>query len=149
MQGENNNSITVSYLKTIFWVFLSAQIIFFLIASIIVKSNEIHISDFARKLISYLVPLIAFFSLAAGILLNFLSARKLRSLEDKEEKIKRFTSANIIGWACVEGAVFISILAYLITGIIDFQIVAIVLILFFIFTIPTAKRIAFALGLDK
>lgn len=149
METSDLKKINIKNIQVIFWVLFFAQIVFFVIASIIVKTNNIEVSQISLDIFVFLAPVIAFLSIAAGLILNFFSARKLRKLSDPREKLQKFLSVNIIGWACLEGAVYICILGFLITGLIDFQIFAIALMLFFLFTIPTHRRVVFALKLSK
>jgi len=141
--------LNISTFLMIFWVLFAAQIIFFLIANVIVYTNKIHISDYAGQIIEYIVPIVVLGSVIAGLLLNFISARKLRNLSDVQEKFTRFTTNNIIGWAFIEGAVIMTILAFLITQHHFYQIAALIMISFFLITIPSAKRISFALNLNE
>jgi len=141
--------LNISTFLIIFWVLLAGQFVFFLIANVIVYTNQITISDEADKYMGIIVPVVVAGSVLAGLLLNFLSARKLRNLTDANEKFKRFTSNNIIGWAFIEGSVLMNIIAFIITSHHFYQVAATLMMLFFLITIPTTSRIAFALNLDE
>lgn len=145
----DKQKLNINTLKVIFWGLLFSQVMFYLIANLVVITNDYHVSATTDKIMNILAPLVIILSVLAGLLLNVFSAQKLRQLNDPNEKIRRFSSNNIIGWACIEGSVLMNIIAFLITGHHFFQISALIMILFFLVTIPTTGRVAFALNLSE
>ncbi len=145
---ENKELINANFnsLRIIFLVLLGAQMMFLIICCVIVFTNNYHVSEVSESVFTYLVPAFIFINFTLGTL--FYSYRlKLKKKEaDFEEIARKYVSQSIIRWAFFEGAAFLTILAFLITGVLLYLYVAVFVIAVYILTMPRLEKMEDELG---
>jgi hypothetical protein len=146
---ENKQELSFASLRTIYWMLLFGQVLFFLVVSFVLNLNNSEVSEETRRIFLFLVPIVVIFSSGLGLAFNLVIATKLKDEPNLKIRFKKFATSNVIGWACIEGSTLICIIGYLITGLKLYQIMALVVILFFLLTIPTKDRVANGLNLSE
>ncbi len=128
--------------QIIFFALLSGQLVFLLIAVLLVQSGEISTNDNLFLILLIVDLMIVFPSLTVGPMFyrNFIN--KAKSGLSVEEKFNLYRQGIIIKLALVEAPTIFSIVGYLLTGSFVFLIIAVGVLVLFFFHKPTIEKFA-------
>lgn len=149
MTNESPNQFFKT-LNILFVALLMGQILFAGVSIIIlniVSTNGLADSNFEYG--NYLIPIVTISCLGMGM---FLLRKKVQSINKNaplEEKLNEYRAAKLIQWAITEVATLLSIIFYLLSGYINFIIIAAVIILYFLTLRPQKGRIINELQLNN
>lgn len=136
-------------LKIIFIALASGQLIYLLIASILLMNDMVGTNRDFSTVLGFVVPiLVVIMAAASKLVYNYLINSKLES-SSQAEKINVYRTGNIIRYTLIEGANLISITSYLITG--DFLYAGLFVIVMGIFFInyPSKEKFMAEFGLSS
>lgn len=136
-------------LKIIFIALASGQLIYLLIASILLMNDMVETNRDFSTVLGFVVPiLVVIMAAASKLVYNYLINSKLES-SSQAEKINVYRTGNIIRYTLIEGANLISITSYLITG--DFLYAGLFVIVMGIFFInyPSKEKFITEFGLSS
>ena len=148
MESSNTTTLGFTNLLVIFFTLLMGQVIFLVVCYVVVNTNESSISEETIDIFRVLTPLVVAVSIITGLSMNYFRLKTIRKVTDVHDKFKRFTANNIIGWACIEGASMMCIISFLVTHEMVYVYLAILVLAFFLFNMPTKSRIVSALQMD-
>lgn len=140
--GNENTGLNIRNLIIIFFVLVSAQIMFLIISLLIVYTNTYMVSGTAVKWTQNIVPVLAILTISIGLIIRFATISSMKKIPDTMAKFKKYSSNMIIGWAFFIGSTFVSILALFLTKNTLYLMLAVISILIFLITVPTQKRVA-------
>lgn len=146
MNSEQNSSLTV--LNTIFFGLLMGQVIFGVIAYVMLTENQ-YFSLSKDTAFFAVVCCVAVLGIYAGQFLFKKQLEKVHSAETLQKKINGYQTALIVKWALIEGHSLLALVAFLVTNNLLFFIVFICLVSFFFFQKPTKEKLIFDLELSR
>lgn len=128
--------------QIIFFALLSGQLVFLLIAVLLVQSGEISTNDNLFLILLIVDLMIVFPSLTVGPMFYRSFINKAKSGLSVEEKFNLYRQGIIIKLALVEAPTIFSIVDYLLTGSFIFLIIAVGVLVLFFFHKPTIEKFA-------
>jgi hypothetical protein len=127
----------IRFLRIIFFILLTAQLVFFIIAFAL---RESFIPDPAIiSIFDYLIPVVLFASIFLSRFLYKNIVFKSRGLS-LSEKIQSYRTASLVSLAVLEGANITSITAFMLTGEYLYAAASVILFLLFMLNIPSEDK---------
>lgn len=142
---KQNSSLFFKSIKIIFFALLAGQLFFAFVAFFIINFinggfiKDIEINEFKY----YIILLVAFLAISAFSAGRFVFKNRLNAIKNittLPEKIMAYRSVLIMQYAIIEGASFLSIVAFMLTGFMLLLGIAAILIIYFGTLIPSVTR---------
>lgn len=135
--------------RIIFLALVAGMIILFIVAMVIIQSNQISVDHNLDKMFMYIIPV---FGLAVMFLSRFfynVTLAKLIGYSDLMKKITGYRTTKIISWAIIESACILALLAAMLTY--NYLYIAVFIFLFgyFILIRPSKEFLIRDLGLKS
>lgn len=137
-----NNKDIIKTTQIIFWAILTGQIVFLVIAVFLVQSSKIE----ANPELTFILMIVILMLVIPAIVVGPMVYRTLltKSLHKKsvEDKLIAFRQNTIIKLALIEAPVLFSLVSFIITGNYIFAVIALAVLVLFVFHKPTTEKFA-------
>lgn len=135
---ELKNRFNIVYI--IYSALISGQLIFFIISYYLVENKLTETDQSVDEIFKILVPVIGIISMFVSYKLYNSKVSGYKESKELIQKLNFYLNNKIIQWAMLEGAGFLSLVAFLITGNYFYVIIFLFIIGFFILARPSKEN---------
>ncbi len=136
-------------LRGTFFMLLASQLLFLIICSVVVFTNAYHVSQTTENIFLYLVPIISLGSLLAGFIVYSYRHKMKDPSAQPEERLRKYMIHSILKLAFFEGAAFMCMLAFLVTGELIYFYSTLLIMFIYVISIPRFKKFEAELSLNE
>ncbi len=126
--------------NSIYYALLLWQVVFFVIAYILISSDEFSAYKELDEIFQIIVPIFGFAIMAASRFLYIKNIAGVDTNSETSEKLIKYKTFKIIQWAMVEGAATFAVIALMLTGNNLYTVVFVFLIGYFIVIKPSKEN---------
>lgn len=114
--GDSNIKNQFNVLLKIYGSLIFGQILFFAVAMYFVEGQGGQLDASLDEVFKILVPVFGIFSMFGAYKIYDIKISRIKNESTLLQKIQEFRTIKIIQWAVLEGAAFLSIVAFMYTG---------------------------------
>ena len=140
---------TIKQLKIIFFVLAIGQITYFVVTLILIQSEKVTLNKDFSTVGGFIVPVIVIILVVASRLLYNKLINSKTAGTTHQEKLLTYRTGSILKFVLLEGANFLSITFYLLTGDFLYAAMFVIIIAIFFANFPSREKFISEFGLSS